>query len=918
MADGKITGRDVIDDSVLERLKEFRTELQNIIRDSAQISRAFKSSFGTSDIEKSVRATKELERATDELVVKTERTVAVEKERARLSSQEVRNSARLSQARSEDARNIARQRVAQREINKELAEEARLSSDLVGEYDKLKIRRDQAARTLRNLVASEKASNAELNRAQREFNELDVAVKKADQAAGNFRENVGNYPTAFRGAIASLRQLAAGFVGLQGLRLAFDFTREGIELERQARGIEFAFNRLGERGVQAFNDIKEATRGAFSDLQIRRSINEFENFNIPLEESGILFEFLAVRAAQTGKSIEDLSDSLVEGLSKESRLRIDNLGISVVALNEELEKTPNFVEAVANIARTEVAAAGDILDEAALGAQRFAAATENLQVQLGRAFGPIVSSSLDSFASLIKAIADNSEATNIRLEQSGVAVTGFRASLARVVDVFRVYSAEARAADAALVAFAANQRALLRESEIEAERLIRQFGSIFPLSQEQTEQLQENTEELLIYARTSEATAQSVGQIKDRIKELNDELDQATTRESASRIQAEIQLLEQQRDAILGIADAANESARQLGKVSGVEFAQGFKEALESAGVNLDPLIDAFDNSLAQATNESAQAINDFQNSVVTAEEKAQALAGAINVDTREAFRGLFRDLSSDTEINLDLFDKIIDGSEETKANVSDVFNTVTDLGQQLAFNQGQAIEREIEANRQRLQTINADERLSAEDRLRLQEEVQERERQLRIEQARQQKQQALVSIAIDTAQAIVRTLLRFSAIPGGIAAAGGTIAAITALGAAQAAVVAAQPLPQFFLGKGPLDNYEGLATWGERGQEVLVSKDGGVAISPNGTTLRHIKRDDRIYPNLKSFSDDFRRGGDAFTRLHHSLGNDIKSREFDYEYNAKMQAQYLARELRKMPVNITNKITADRRFRKW
>src|SRR5690606_39826108 len=68
-----------------------------------------------------------------------------------------------------------------------------------------------------------------------------------------------------------------------------------------------------------------AVRGSISALDIKRSLNEFANFNITLEQSGTLFDFLAIRAAQTGKSITQLRDSLVEGLSKESLLRIDNL-----------------------------------------------------------------------------------------------------------------------------------------------------------------------------------------------------------------------------------------------------------------------------------------------------------------------------------------------------------------------------------------------------------------------------------------------------------------------------------------------------------------------------------------------------------------------------------------------------------------
>ena len=81
--------------------------------------------------------------------------------------------------------------------------------------------------------------------------------------------------------------------------------------------------------------------------------------------------------------MDKLKQSLVEGLSKESKLRIDNLGISAKALNEELEQTPNFVQAVANIAKTEIVRAGAILDEAASTSQRWNATLENSKLAFG-------------------------------------------------------------------------------------------------------------------------------------------------------------------------------------------------------------------------------------------------------------------------------------------------------------------------------------------------------------------------------------------------------------------------------------------------------------------------------------------------------------------------------------------------------
>ncbi len=157
-----------------------------------------------------------------------------------------------------------------------------------------------------------------------------------------------------------------------------------------------------------------------SELDIKKALVDFDNFNISLEETDVLFEFLAIRAAQTGKNIDELQSSLVEGLSKESKLRIDNLGIATADLNSELKKTPNFVEAVANIAKREVAEAGAILDDAGNSQEKWNSALNDFQLALGNGVIAKASNSLYDFGTnIIRAITPSKELNNtIKEEQS--------------------------------------------------------------------------------------------------------------------------------------------------------------------------------------------------------------------------------------------------------------------------------------------------------------------------------------------------------------------------------------------------------------------------------------------------------------------------------------------------------------------
>jgi hypothetical protein len=266
---------------------------------------------------------------------------------------------------------------------------------------KIYINGNEVDATLANLRKSLSQFRAQSNRAVegtpewRKYNEevarLEGELHQATAAQKKFREETGLGVKTMEKAKAGFSSLFPNISGAilftDAIKGAINFAKEfignSVEMAVQAKGVEFAFERLGQKGEDAFEKVKKATRGLLSDLEIKRSLVEFDNFNISLEESATLFEFLSVRATQTGQSVDYLKQSMVEGLSKESKLRIDNLGISTSKLNEELEKTPNFVQAVANIAKTEIARAGNILDEAASSSQKWNATLENTQLKLG-------------------------------------------------------------------------------------------------------------------------------------------------------------------------------------------------------------------------------------------------------------------------------------------------------------------------------------------------------------------------------------------------------------------------------------------------------------------------------------------------------------------------------------------------------
>ena len=299
----------------------------------------------------------------------------------------------------------------------------------------------------RSLTKFERENTAAGKQLLTTIRQQDAQYKKLSRTIGSSQVDVGNYGRALGGLKKVFGALGITFAITQLVSLG----KELINLSQESKGVQFAFEKLGDEGVDAFNRVKEATRGTLSNLDIKRSLVEFDNFNISLAETDTLFEFLAVRATQTGVSVDKLKQSLVEGLSKESKLRIDNLGISAKQLNNQLKLTPNFVEAVAVIAKSEIAEAGGILDEAANSQSKWnsqiANSKEAIANNLGPAWSSFLATALSGLSRLSEGIAnlfstDLEILNKAKLKESKMAVTEFTRYIESMGDEYKEFGLE--------------------------------------------------------------------------------------------------------------------------------------------------------------------------------------------------------------------------------------------------------------------------------------------------------------------------------------------------------------------------------------------------------------------------------------------------------------------------------------------
>lgn len=191
-----------------------------------------------------------------------------------------------------------------------------------------------------------------------------------------------------KGMSAISSQIQTAFAGI-GIAAAANFTLEVSKLAGEAEGVKAAFDKL-PGSIKLMDDLKRATGGTVSELDLMKRAVMASNFGISLKALPKLLEFATVRAKQTGQSVDYLVDSIVTGIGRKSKLILDNLGISAVQLTEALggastaaSSIEQVADAVGGIAARELERMGSLTDNASTKLDKLSASFINLKVWLG-------------------------------------------------------------------------------------------------------------------------------------------------------------------------------------------------------------------------------------------------------------------------------------------------------------------------------------------------------------------------------------------------------------------------------------------------------------------------------------------------------------------------------------------------------
>ena len=222
-----------------------------------------------------------------------------------------------------------------------------------------------------------------ISEAKQELYSLGDAAEKVKKSGGGGLFGEGGLTGML--AVTGGNLIASGLTKI-GSEMA-ETVKQSVELAKAGEGVRNAFDRLNRPGL--LDNLKEATHGTVSELELMKAAVKFDDFKLPVEQLGTLLAFAQKKAKDTGQSVDYMVDSIVTGLGRKSLMILDNLGLSASQVKEKMAETGDMTTAVAAIIKEQMSEAGEYVETAADRAARAAADASNQMEELGRKAMPV-------------------------------------------------------------------------------------------------------------------------------------------------------------------------------------------------------------------------------------------------------------------------------------------------------------------------------------------------------------------------------------------------------------------------------------------------------------------------------------------------------------------------------------------------
>jgi hypothetical protein len=221
--------------------------------------------------------------------------------------------------------------------------------------------------------------------AKKQVDEFNKSLKQQHQATTQVVSGNNNVAASFMSMYSAMKLVISAAI----IREFVDTSLEAARLSGNIKSVGIAFQRQIPNAELVLHNLQKATHNTVGELELMQRALRFQNFGGDVQKLPELLEFAAIRAQQTGESIDYMVNSIVDGIGRKSYLKLDNLGISLTRLKDQFNgvalnslTVAEVTQGVAAIVKEETAKMGGYAETTATKVDQIAVSWENLKKSL--------------------------------------------------------------------------------------------------------------------------------------------------------------------------------------------------------------------------------------------------------------------------------------------------------------------------------------------------------------------------------------------------------------------------------------------------------------------------------------------------------------------------------------------------------
>lgn len=318
-----------------------------------ELSKAF-----TKDLNVTVKmaqATKETARGVRELTQLEKQSVKILKEKEKIDKQIITQRKKLTQVNKEQRATIQALKVEEQRRNKIAREEAKLTNQNIGAFERLNVKIKSLSDQYRNLVIAEGKESKQAKVLKRQILELNKARDKANEALGMHQHKVGQYTRALGKLRGMLAQVGLAFGAFMAIRESFRIIRDFEQAQADLASV-LGVN-VEEMGKLTKQSKQLGATTIFTASQVSELQKEYAKLGFTMDEIEGVTEATLQLAAATGTDLGQSATVVGSTLRafgmdvSETQRVVDVMAKSFSASSLDMEKFTVAMRAVAPVAK---------------------------------------------------------------------------------------------------------------------------------------------------------------------------------------------------------------------------------------------------------------------------------------------------------------------------------------------------------------------------------------------------------------------------------------------------------------------------------------------------------------------------------------------------------------------------------------